>query len=77
MTAKALVNRAPPPIPCRPRKAISWIMPPPNSGPKAPASPQSQEPATKISTPAIRTRFRPHWSPSLPQIGTITVEDSR
>ena len=79
MIAKAVVNKAPPPIPWMARKAISWVMPPPRTGrdPNSPDRPESQEPARKMLIPASRIGLRPNRSPSLPQIGTMTVEDSR
>ena len=79
MMAKAVVNRAPPPIPWIARKTMSCTMPPPMSGsdPNSPDSPDSQDPARKKLIPASRMGLRPNRSPSLPQMGTITVEDSR
>ncbi len=79
MMAKAVVNRAPPPRPWMARKTISWVMPPPRIGmsPNSPDRPASQEPNRNRAMPAISTALRPKMSPSLPQIGIITVEDSR
>ena len=79
MIAKAVVNSAPPPIPWMARKTISCTMPPPITGsaPNSPESPESQEPPRKNRMPASSTGLRPNRSPSLPQIGTITVEDRR
>lgn len=78
MIAKAVVNNAPPPMPCMARNTISCTMPgTPRMVPNSPEIPDSHEPARKMVMPVISTGLRPKMSPSLPQIGTITVEVSR
>ncbi len=79
MMANAVVNKAPPPNPWMARNTTSWTMPPPNNGrsPNSPASPDSHEPNRNSPMPASSIGLRPYRSPSLPQIGTMTVEASR
>jgi|GEM_PF-6221743 len=60
MIAKAVVNSAPPPIPCRARKTISWTMPlMPSTLPNSPDRPDSHEPARKMAMPDSSTGLRP------------------
>ena len=68
-TVKVLAKRMPPKPPCIARKAISsgmfW------------AKPQSQEPAMNPTMPTSMKGFRPNMSPSFPEIGTRTVDETR
>jgi hypothetical protein len=57
--AWASTIRPPPPTPCTARNAISSLM--------LLASPDSAEPARKITIALMNRYFRPYWSPSLPQ----------
>src|ERR1700722_217687 len=69
MIAKASESRPPPPIPCRPRKAISSKM--------FLESPQSALAIRNSTMASWNSRLRPYRSPALPQIGVEAVLASR
>lgn len=59
----------PPPSPWRARNPMSCGM--------SWATPQSTEPARKITMAVWNSFFRPYWSPSLPQSGVAAVAARR
>ncbi len=68
MVAMAPVSSPPAPRPWIARNAISWSI--------ECASPDSAEPARKMTIAIMSQRLRPYWSPSLPYSGVVTVEAS-
>ena len=68
-TVKVFAKSMPPKAPWIVRNAISSGM--------FCAKPQSQEPAMKPTIPTSMKGFRPNMSPSLPETGTTTVDETR
>ncbi|OLD90509.1 MAG: hypothetical protein AUG96_01980 [Chloroflexi bacterium 13_1_20CM_4_66_15] len=66
---KAEAKSMPPNRPWTIRKMISWVM--------SWATPHNADAATNPIIPTIRNGLRPKRSPSLPAIGTTTVEATR
>ena len=69
ITVKTEAKSMPPKRPCAPRKKTSWFM--------SWLAPQSQDRTMKPIIPASKKGFRPNRSPSLPEIGVMTVEVTR
>ena len=67
----------PAPMPCRPRKTMSWFMPSIGRNVKVPEAPHSAEVSTNIVAPPRKNHFRPYMSDSLAKIGTASVDVSK
>ena len=67
----------PAPMPCMPRKRISWPMPSIGMKVSVPAAPHSAEVATNTVAPSMKNGFRPKMSDRLAKIGTEIVDVSR
>jgi len=68
-TVNTDAKSTPPATPWRERKITSWVM--------SCESPQSQDAMRKPIMPPSRKGLRPKRSPSLPEIGVITVDVTR
>src|SRR5260370_36701890 len=69
MIAMTIGKSAPAPRPWMVRKAINWFI--------FCEAPDNHEPTRNRHTPMINIALRPNTSENLPQMGTVTVDDSR
>src|ERR1700722_9568048 len=80
-TSPIMVNARPiiipAPMPCKPRKMISWFMPSSGRKVNVPAAPQRADVSTNIVAPPRKNHFRPYMSDSLAKIGTASVDVSK